>query len=300
MAYLERNGFDEENTYPNILMHLAGDGANLLDPEDVKTVIAKQKKKNGEPWTDSMKMLAVCAYDAFCHMRKISWDRPSYRQNEATITVPDEKDLDLLTSAASTRMATFLLCLKETFADPSEVLAAEWIDLKDNVLSINHPVKFHYPGKYELSTRLTCMINSLPREHKRIFPMSYRTAYVCLDWLRRKTAAKFHNPALRQISFKSFRHWGGSMLAHVTNGNVPVMARIMRHKSWKSTQKYVHTIEFKEEDYEETVATTAEEIRALGKTGWTKYDEAIFSCIRMHFYRKPKRFGSLRSMKDKS
>jgi hypothetical protein len=42
------------------------------------------------------------------------------------------------------------------------------------------------------------------------------------------------------------------MLAHVTNGNVPMMARILRHKSWKSTQKYVHTIEFKEEDYEET------------------------------------------------
>jgi hypothetical protein len=58
--------------------------------------------------------------------------------------------------------------------------------------------------------------------------------------------------ALLQISFKSFRHWGGSMLAYFTNGNVPVMARILRHKSWRSTQKYVHTIEFKEEDYEVT------------------------------------------------
>lgn len=179
----------------------------------MKSVIAKQKKKHGEPWTDSMKMLATCAYDAFCQMKGIVWDRPIYRQNEATIFVPDEKDLDLLISAASKRMATFLLCLKETFADPSEILFAEWIDLKDNVFSINHPVKFHYPGKYELSMRLICMINALPREDKRIFPMSYRTAYVCLDSLRRRVVARLQNPALLQISFKSFRHWGGSMVA---------------------------------------------------------------------------------------
>jgi integrase len=135
-------------------------------------------------------------------------------------------------------MATFLLCLKETFADPSEILFAEWIDLKDNVLSINHPVKFHYPGKYELSMRLICMINALPREHKRIFPMSYRTAYVCLDSLRRRAAARLQNPALIQISFKSFRHWGGSMVAYYSNGNAVTIARMLRHKSWKSTQKY--------------------------------------------------------------
>jgi integrase len=233
-------------------------------------------------------------------MQGIVWKRPVYHQNEATITVPDEKDLDLLISAASKRMATFLLCLKETFADPSEILRADWIDLHDNVFSINHPVKFHYPGKYELSMRLVCMLNALPRVNKRIFPMTYKSAYTCLDSLRRKAAAKFHNPALLQISFKSFRHWGGSMLAYITNGNVPVIARILRHKSWKSTQKYVHIIAFKEEDYEETVATTAEEIRALGKAGWMKYDELNVAGVQMHFYRKPKRFGSLKNMDNKS
>jgi integrase len=300
MAYLEGEGFAKEIRYPVTLTHLARDGACLLDPDSVKTVIARQRKKNGEPWSDSMKMLAVCAYDDFCQMQGIVWRRPTYHQNEATIAVPNEKDLDMLISAASKRMATLLLCLKETFADPSEILRADWIDLKDNIFSINHPVKFHYPGKYELSPRLVSMLNALPREHKRIFPMTYKNAYTCLDQLRHKAAAKFQNPALLQISFKSFRHWGGSMLAHVTNGNVPVIARILRHKQWKSTQKYVHTIEFKDEDYEETVATSPEEIRALGKAGWIKYDEMSVSGVQMHFYRKPKRFGSLKNMEDKS
>jgi hypothetical protein len=47
MAYLEREGFAEEIQYPTTLSHLVEDGANLLDPENVKAVIAKQRKKNG-------------------------------------------------------------------------------------------------------------------------------------------------------------------------------------------------------------------------------------------------------------
>ena len=300
MAYLEREGFAAKIQYPQTLSHLAIDGGNLLDPENVKMVIAQQRKKSGEPWTDSMKMLAVYAYDAFCTMQGIVWKRPVYHQNEATVTVPDEKDLDLLINAASKRMATFLLCLKETFADPSEILRAEWIDLKDNVFNINHPVKFHYPGKYELTHRLVSMLNALPKKGKRIFPMGYKAAYSSLLCLQRKAAAKFQNPALVQISFKSFRHWGGSMLAWITHGNIPVVARILRHKSWKSTEKYVHVIEFKDEDFEEAVATTVEEIRALGKAGWTKYDEATFNGVQMHFYRKPKRFDGLKNLGHKS
>jgi hypothetical protein len=121
MAYLEREGFAVGIQYPGTLSHLVKDGANLVDPENAKSVIAKQRKRNGEPWSDSMKMLAVCAYDAFCQMQEIHWKKPIYHQNEATVAVPDEKDLDLLISATRRRMATFLLCLKETFADPQRL-----------------------------------------------------------------------------------------------------------------------------------------------------------------------------------
>jgi hypothetical protein len=58
-------------------------------------------------------------------------------------------------------------------------------------------------------------------------------------------------------------------------------------------RRYIHTIEFKEEDFEEAVATNPDEIRALGKAGWQKYDETTFSRVQMHFYRKPKGFGRI-------
>ena len=117
----------------------------------MKTKIARHKGKdrrgNETTWKDATKMLASYAYDAFCKMEGIQWIPPHYRQDETLLYVPDEKDLDqLINSAHSKRMATYLLCLKETFADPGEILKAEWIDLKDDVLTINHPVKGHLPG----------------------------------------------------------------------------------------------------------------------------------------------------------
>jgi integrase len=233
-------------------------------------------------------------------MKGIRWNRPTYRQNEVTIYVPDEKDLDLLISRARKKMATFLGCLKETYADPLEIILCEWIDLKNNVLSINHPVKGHLPGKVELTPQLTMMLNSLPRKNKRIFATNYNVLYASFYNLRAKAAAEFQKPELLQISFKSFRHRGGSMVAELSNGNTLTIMRTLRHKSFKSSMRYIHTINFKEEDYETTSATTPEEILQLGKAGWQKYDETVLNGVHIHFYRKPKRFGGFKNLDNKS
>ena len=82
-----------------------------------------------------------------------------------------------------------------------------------------------------------------------------------------------------------------SLVAHYTNGNVLTVKKMLRHKSVLNTMKYIHTINFAESDFEEAVATTPEEVRKLGKAGWTKYDEMMVNGTPMHFYRKPKRFG---------
>ena len=119
-------------------------------------------------------------------------------------------------------------------------------------------------------TRIDIDCLTEPRTDKRIFPMTYACAMDALKKLRKRAAAKFENPVLLTICFKSYRHWGGSMLAHVTNGNVLIIKKMLRHKSIQNTMKYIHTIEFKEEDYEETVATTPEEVRQPSKAGWVK------------------------------
>ena len=122
MAYLERQGYYADTSYLDLIKKLARDGANLLDPEDVKTKIARHmwKDKHGEvqKWKESVKMLATYAYDAFCKMEDITWTKPRYKQEETVLYVPDEKDLDaLISSTQSKRMAAFLQTLKETYAD---------------------------------------------------------------------------------------------------------------------------------------------------------------------------------------
>jgi integrase/predicted RNA-binding Zn-ribbon protein involved in translation (DUF1610 family) len=287
-AYLEREGYFEFTSYLTLIIRLANLHANLLDSEDVKTKIAQAE------WKESTKMLAVYAYDLFAKMEGITWSKPkNYKQQETILIVPDERDLDALINATrSKQMATFLQCLKETYADPGEILKLEWREIKGNIIPINHPCKGHLPGQYEVSGRLIAMLNSLPKDSKLVFPTTYRSMAGSFAFLRKRAAQRLSNPNLKEISFKSYRHFGGSMLAYYTNGNVLKVKAALRHKRVENTMKYIHTINnYREEDFEETVATTPEEIRKLGKAGWTKYDEMTTNGVTMHFYRKPKKFG---------
>jgi hypothetical protein len=82
------------------------------------------------------------------------------------------------------------------------------------------------------------------------------------------------------------------MLAQYSNGNVLTVKKALRNKSVLNTMKYIHSIQnLRDDDFEEAVATTLEEVRQLGKAGWQKYGEMAIKGTQLHFYRKPKRFG---------
>ena len=248
-AYLEREGYYEDTSYFDLISSIANDGANLLNPEDVKEKIARHKFKDKagkeRPWKESVKLLTCYAYDSFCRMEEITWTKPKYKQQETILDIPDEKDLDaLILSAQSKRMAAYLQTLKETYADPGEALAIEWKEIKGNVVAITHPCKGHLTGQYEVSARLIAMLNTLPKKDRRVFPTNYSTMYMCLNALKKKASHRLQNPRILDITFKSFRHWGGSMLAHYTNGNVLTVKKMLRHKCIENTMKYIHTLKF--------------------------------------------------------
>ena len=80
------------------------------------------------------------------------------------------------------------------------------------------------------------------------------------------------------------------------NTDTEQIMQMMRHGSFKSSLKYIHSIQSKEQDYECTLVTTPEEILALGKGGWEKYDELTVAGTAVHFFRGPKRFGGLQQI----
>ena len=139
-------------------------------------------------------------------------------------------------------------------------------------------------------------------EYTLSFPKDLHEILSCLRNRQVKiTAKKFSNPSVLLISLKSFRHWGGTMMAYATNGNVPKMAAALRHKDWKSTQRYTHILNnLVDDDFDVTSATTLPEILELGKNGWQKYDEMHLNGVVYHCYRKPKRFGSLKNEKPQN
>jgi integrase len=168
--------------------------------------------------------------------------------------------------------------------DPSEILGLEWKDLKDSSISISKPCKGHYSGIAEVSPRCIAMLRALPKTDKRVFPVTYDNIYSDFRSFRKRAAQQLQNDQLLNITFKTFRHWGGTEIAIRTNGNgLLTIQKTLRHKDIKSTMKYIHNLpNFKEVEYEIATATTDEEIKALGKAGFEKYDEAKG----IHYYRR--------------
>jgi len=282
--WLEKEGYYCP-AYLSRIKVLAKLGANLLDPEDVKSVIAKQS------WKDGTKMLTVYAYDAMTQMLSIEWTRPKYTQGEILPFIPEESELDqLIASCKSRRMATFLQTLKETFADPGEALRLRWIDINasNNTITINHPVKGHNPRQLQVSNKLIAMLNALPKTSERIFPTTYDSIHGGFVKLKRRIAQTLQNPRLRSISFNTFRHWGATMTFHYTR-NILLVQKLLGHKSITSTMKYTQLVQFKDDEFDVAVATTVEEAKDLLEAGFEKADE--FNGI--HIFRRPKKFGSI-------
>ena len=284
MAWLEAQGYNCDG-YLRRIKRLAVLGANLLDPEDVKRIIAEQ------PWKNSCKALTVHAYNAFTQMQRIDWIKPKYRVEQSLPFVAEERELDQLIAASrSKRTMTFLQCLKETFADPGEILGLRWIDINSEhrIISINHPVKGHDAGQAKVSSKLIAMLNVLPKKSDRVFACTYAQIHGCYVQLRKRVARRLQNPRISEIRFTTFRHWGGTMLAHVTNGNVLAVKKALRHKRIENTMKYIHLAQFREDDeFEVEIASTVEEIKKLVAVGFQKADEIHG----IHVFKRPKRFS---------
>jgi integrase len=286
MAWLEKEGYPKENKYPNYLKTLVKLGANLLDPESVKSVIGKHDVKQGT------KLQYVYAYAAFTKMLKISWEPPKYRQEENLPFVPEESELDcIIASCHSKRMAAYLQTLKETFADPGEALKLRWIDISSNIIIINRPVKGHLPRQLEVTNRLIAMLNSLPRTSERIFPTTYNVLFACYSKVRKRAANLHKNPRLLSIELRTFRHWGGTMLAHYTNGNILTVKKLLGHKRIENTMKYISMVHFKDDEFEVAIATTVEEAKQIISAGFDYVTEKTGIML----FRRPKRFSKYAS-----
>lgn len=303
-AYLDREGYGENCRYVDCIRMLLNSGANIFDPENVKAIIAAKRKRDGTKWRDGTKMQTCYAYDAFTKMEGLVWEMPTYRQEEYDFFLADETELDALINAArSPRMKAYLQILKETFADPTEALRIRWrdVDAHTNTIKINYPVKDHDTRTLEVKPTLITMLNQLPKTSELVFDTTYRNMYSSYKKVRKRVAHdNLHDPdRIESISFVSYRHWGGTMLAWETHGSLLIVKQILGHKNPNSTMKYIKKLKYKlNQGFDTLTAVTDEEIKNCGAMGCEKYDERTVGAIHISYYRIPKRMGSINVIKE--
>jgi hypothetical protein len=95
------------------------------------------------------------------------------------------------------------------------------------------------------------------------------------------------NPRLLAIQLRTFRHWGGTMIAHYTSGNVLTVKRLLGHKRIENTMKYIGLIHFKDSQFEVTTASTIEEAKQVLTAGFDYVAEKNGIML----FRRPKRFS---------
>ncbi|MEM2367781.1 MAG: tyrosine-type recombinase/integrase [Candidatus Bathyarchaeia archaeon] len=266
--WMKKQGYKEStiNGKGKRLMRLVRLGANLLDSESVKEVLAAQN------WCDSGKETTAYAYDLFAKYMGIKWERPRYKPPRKLPFIPLEREIDdLIAGCSSKPVATFLQIAKETGARAGEIFSLKWtdIDFQRKTLMIT-PEKGSNPRIFKMSNNLLSMIENLPKANERVFGSykSLKTLSLAFQKNRKRIAHRLGNPRLLRISFHTIRHWKATMEYHKTKDILHVM-QMLGHRNIKNTLIYTQLVKCDGEDeYVCRAAKTVEQASALIEAGF--------------------------------
>jgi len=263
------------------LLRLQKHGANLLNPESVKEIIANENV------SQNTKNHYVTSYDGFAQWLNISWKAPNYKFERKIPWLPTEEQLNQLIAGCKPKTATFLQTLKETMARAGEAWALKWTDLNGNILNLNAPEKGSKPRQFKISDKLVSMLNALPKKDERIFGPNISLANFRTNYIRRRKqiARTLAEPRISKITFHTFRHWGATMLFHKTK-NIIYVQQQLGHRCIENTMVYTQLINFESDEWHVAHAKTIAEEDKLIEAGFDfiRYSETEQVAI----YRKRK------------
>jgi integrase len=286
-AWMERQRYSDATIKLNLscLRTLRAKGADILDTENVKEVIAKTKS-----WGESRKRNIINAYNLFLKLNGIQWEKPKCHVESKFPFIPKEEELDALIAGCGRKTSTFLQLLKETAMRCGEAKRLQFtdIDFERRTVRLNLPEKRSNPRMWRISAKLTAMLNALPRKTERIFGNGPITSTkMTFMRARRRLANKLQNPRLLKISFHTFRHWKATMLYHET-GDIHYVKRFLGHKSIVNTEIYFNIadtiFESKSDEFTVRVVENPEDIKRLLEAGF----ECVCQKDNLIFLRKRK------------
>jgi len=134
------------------------------------------------------------------------------------------------------------------------------------------------------------LLHGLPRLSKRVFNCQYSAICTAFITLRKRVAANTGNERINYIQMRSFRHWGGTMIAQMSNGNPISVMKMLGHKSVTNSMKYVniYKLSFRTEtEYESLSVTTPEELKVALLGGY----QFVIEKFGASWFRRPKRIA---------
>jgi integrase len=268
--WMQRQGFRHATCYSAVraLRRLAK-RTDILNPEEVKDFLANV------PWTESGKERVVNDLVRFYSYRNIQFDKPRYKRVDTLPFIPLESEVQALVSGMGRKTACLLQLVRETGCRVGEAWNLRWtdIDFERSTVSVR-PEKNSNPRVLRISSRLTAMLNNMPRTWKLVFRNPEIDEIKTLNWQRRsfqrqrkRLAIKLQNPRLEQISFRTLRHFKATMEYHKTKDILHVM-RLLGHRNIKNTLRYTQLVNFETDEYVCKIAKTVEEAKALIEDGF--------------------------------
>jgi integrase len=240
---------------------------NLWDNDEVERHIL------GADMTNGHRNNLQYAYMDWCTSQGFTYKPRRFKREEKLPYVPTEAELDILISGCGGRVRVFLQLLKESAFRPVEAfrLTPRDLDLVQRLCTLNRPAKNSRPRQFRMSMKLTAMITPVVQKRgldESLFRGHMKTMRRNYTRRRNVLSEQLVNPRLRQVNFRTFRHWKATVTYHETK-DILFVQRLLGHKSLKNTLVYTHLVDLDcDETYVVKVASTLEEFTSLLESGF--------------------------------
>ena len=247
----------------SILKTLINRRVDIYNPKSVKEYLASVDNSDGR------KENIVQAYTCLLKMLGGTWEPPSYKRIPKIPYVPLEKPIDQLIAYCPNKYRPFLQLLKETGMRSGEAWHLEWKDIDIPRKSVRiTPEKGGNPRILPISDKLIAMLSLLPRNGVYVFRKGLLKHFAeGFRRHRKKISMRLGEPDMMRITFKTLRHFKGTMEYHKTKDILHVKY-VLGHKNIKNTLVYTHLVGFKDDEYIAKIAKSDEEFNQLIEAGF--------------------------------
>jgi hypothetical protein len=252
--------------------------ADLDNPQTVELAIARYQKQDKQPASNNYKCKLCDAYQHYCKLYKIEWEKPIYTPEETGIQPPTNEKIQMLIASAKGTLSLKIQISAETGLRPIEIhgnkgLRARNIHTDQKTITALSTKRCNARPPMLMTSELTARLqtyittnNIQPDEllfkgDERRYGEHYRR-------FRNKLANKLNDQTIRTIRLYDLRH------AYVTKQlrrtqNAETVRIIIGHKKLNTTQKYLHLLANENGEWEVEGTTDKERAKQLLEADFT-------------------------------